>query len=99
MIFGWFRRFKKNNKSFLPEDPFEFEDPSGPEFIVEQYFDEDRGVNVWIELVCTCGLPVARRGYEPHFYCLHCDEGCEEDPTQCRYCQYAMMDRAEEDEL
>jgi hypothetical protein len=81
----------------MPDDPFDMSDYKGPEFMVEQVFDEERGVHIWIELVCTCGLPVAKRGYEPYFYCLHCDEACDEKPHECRYCQYAMMDRAEEE--
>lgn len=96
-MFDWFK--KRRKKDNMPVDPFDSPEQNAPEYIVEQYFDEQRGLTIWVELVCTCGLPVARKG-EDSFYCLHCDEGCEEDPAACKYCQYAMMDREEaEDEF
>ena len=96
MIRRWLNKLLKKKEPSMPADPFSSGDYDGPEFVVEQYFDEERGVNIWVELVCTCGLPFARKGVDS-FYCLHCDEGCDEDPRNCRYCQYAMMDRAEEE--
>ena len=65
------------------------------EFIRQEVYDSETGVTIAIELVCTCGLPVARLQAETHFFCLHCDRHCEVGLLKCPQCAYGMMDRIE----
>lgn len=56
-------------------------------------YDEELDIDITIELICTCGLPVARLSEEGEFYCLHCDRFCATGKEGCTYCVYAMQDR------
>jgi hypothetical protein len=58
-------------------------------------YNSETGVTISIELICTCGLPVAHLHGESNFYCLHCDRHCEIGIFKCPQCAYGMMDRTE----
>lgn len=75
----------------LPEKLLQ-EDDLGVEFIRQTIFDEELDMEITIELVCTCGLPVAKAG-DDGFYCLHCDRPCPHGLARCVQCGYAMLDR------
>ena len=60
-------------------------------------FDEDGNLSFTIEFVCTCGMPVAKIEELDHFYCIHCDRGCDKGVKECKFCLFAMMDRYTDD--
>ena len=61
-------------------------------------YDDELQMEITIEIVCTCGMPVARINQNEEFYCLHCDRFCPTGKEGCVYCVYAMQDRFTEDE-
>ena len=67
------------------------------EFLRTSVYDEFVDMVFTVELVCTCGLPVAKAGEEGNFYCLHCDRGCPIGLQGCAQCGYAMLDREYEE--
>ena len=70
------------------------------EFIRQEVYDSHSGITISIEIVCTCGLPVAKLGNseDDNFFCLHCDRHCEIGLMRCPQCAYGMMDRIEFEE-
>ena len=96
------RRSKWNGK--LGGDAFEAL-ARQTDFEVEIYrtvvYDEERDIEITIEYVCTCGMPVVRLQDHDNFSCLHCDRDCLLGLSSCSYCFYAMQDRDvyEEDEF
>ena len=96
------RRGKRNGE--LGSDPFEAL-ARQTDFEVEIYrqvvYDEDRDIEITIEYVCTCGMPVVKIPDHDSFSCLHCDKVCLLGLSSCSYCFYAMQDRNvyDEDEL
>lgn len=78
------------------EDPTtELEKELGVEFLRQHFYDEFLDMDITVEIVCTCGLPVVRAG-EDSFYCLHCDRHCIHGLPQCPQCRFGMADRPED---
>ena len=98
MSFEWLKKIFAKEQSPEATSNYSFKDAeSEVEFVRKEYQDELTGTYISIELICTCGLPVARAEIEPHFYCLHCDRFCEVGILKCPQCAYAMMDRVDYD--
>lgn len=76
----------KSSRSLFDNEDLEVE------FLRQTFYDEILEMEVTVELVCTCGLPVAKAGSDG-FYCLHCDRACVHGLRLCAQCGYAMLDR------
>ena len=90
-------RRKKRNAELGSDDIQSLSGQTDPlvEFIRQEVYDSQTGVTISVELICTCGLPVAHLYGEGNFYCLHCDRHCEIGLMRCPQCAYGMMDRDE----
>ena len=56
-------------------------------------YDEVLDMEITVEYVCVCGLPVLKANVEGSFFCAHCDRFCPHGIMKCAYCAFAMQDR------
>jgi hypothetical protein len=89
MIRRWIARLFKLEVPPLPNAEPEYE------YMGYTMTDEETGMTLSVLMVCGCGNPVVDVGTEDkHFWCEHCDRGCQEEKP-CPFCVNHMMFDAE----
>lgn len=87
--------FRKIKDWFLKRKQSEIEPE--PEYIIETIVNPYNGTITIIELVCTCGWPVAEFASDKmEYWCEHCDRVCPDGLPTCSLCVELYMNKPEE---
>lgn len=89
--------FRRIKNWFLRRREPDIEVDDEPKYMIDSFFDPERGKLTIIQLVCACGWPVAEfQDGRMEYWCEHCDRGCPEGLPTCEFCIELYTSRNQE---